>query len=365
MAGKYLDGDAVLKELNLNNYEDAATMRSDMIRRVQAGEFDAAIPQNEVEILSFLARKEGHQKRALADKDAEIAGLKEEADKKYVDLVHKYNWLGAQKEPEWFICPTNPNMTNCDGCASRIPHRHPGSCQKTCFCPKCVPVKEPIPQPSPVPTSGTGTAPQVARFLDILNKKGVSAEYNDEDRKKLGEAIWEAFGFVKERTYPGIAKDIGNLALRLTELEDYVSDSQNNGDLILRMDNLKIASEAHEQMFRAHGKMIQDLQQKRLMDDSRGNTFEGQIDRLETALDALQGEVAGIKKNPILSTYDPTPRTFTTTVSDQYTQTGSYNPCQNCQTLAEFNRQHPNGYVGDGYPCNLCPNNPNRVTCSK
>jgi len=45
MAGKYLDGDAVLKELNLNNYEDAATMRSDMIRRVQAGEFDAAIPQ--------------------------------------------------------------------------------------------------------------------------------------------------------------------------------------------------------------------------------------------------------------------------------------------------------------------------------
>jgi hypothetical protein len=50
-------------------------------------------------------------------------------------------------------------------------------------------------------------------------------------------------------------------------------------------------SEAHEQIFRAHGKMIQDLQQKRLMDDSRGNTFEGQIDRLETALKALQEEV--------------------------------------------------------------------------
>jgi uncharacterized coiled-coil protein SlyX len=34
-------------------------------------------------------------------------------------------------------------------------------------------------------------------------------------------------------------------------------------------------------------------QQKRLMDDSRGNTFEGQIDRLETALKALQEEVKG------------------------------------------------------------------------
>ena len=41
--------------------------------------------------------------------------------------------------------------------------------------------------------------------------------------------------------------------------------------------------------------------------------------------------------------------------------TGSYNPCLNCQTLAEFNRLHPYIYVGDT-PCSMCLNNPGRVT---
>ena len=128
----------------------------------------------------------------------------------------------AQKEPELFVCPFGKECRN-GGCYHKEPHPKEHKCTIKCarydtFDIKCIPVKEPVLQPSPVPTSGTGTAPQVARFLDILNKKGVSAEYNDEDRKKLGEAIWEAFGFTKERN-PGMAKDIGNLTLRVDLIE--------------------------------------------------------------------------------------------------------------------------------------------------
>ena len=49
-----------------------------------------------------------------------------------------------------------------------------------------------------------------------------------------------------------------------------------------------------------------------------------------------------------------------------YTSTTApqFNPCQNCQTIKDFNAQHPSGFVGDS-PCATCPNNPYRVTCSK
>jgi hypothetical protein len=141
-------------------------------------------------------------------------------------------------------------------------------------------IEQPVPQPSPVPTSGTGTAPEGATVEQIrpdddppIFKASSLAILRISTLEDVQYQNHKRIKKLEGRTYPGMAKDIG--------------------DLTLRVDNLKIASEAHEQIFRAHGKMIQDLQQKRLMDDSRGNTFEGQIDRLETALKALQEEVKG------------------------------------------------------------------------
>ena len=214
----------------------------------------------------------------------------------------------AQKEPEWFICPKHAECNI--GCWHSGPHEKYSACGAfPDKCPKCIPVKLPIPQPSPVPTSGTentvrercntaqyymkkllegmkeieqeqqfddlkcptcgryseecdceGISPQVVRFLDILNKKGVSAEYNEEDRKKLGEAIWEVFGFVKERTYPGMAKDIGNLTLRVDALENWHRNhmdthkllNNNNQELNLRIGKLEKEVKDQREDYHAH-----------------------------------------------------------------------------------------------------------------
>ena len=309
MTAQYLDKEKVLKAI-----DECPGCAGQVRSRIGSGEFDTKPLLSDEAVQS-------RYRETLSEKDEEIARLKVAFNERSDSATQAWNGYGKLK--------------------ARIAELEKLTALQ----------KEPTaPQPSAVPTSGTGTAPEgatgICKFASWLDGY-VLCKSPDECDYQEGAGFQQQYcgKYPSGSTYPGMAKDIG--------------------DLTLRVDNLKIASEAHEQIFRAHGKMIQDLQQKRLMDDSRGNTFEGQIDRLETALEALQEEVAGIKKNPILSTYDPTPRTFTTTVSDQYTQTGSYNPCQNCQTLAEFNRQHPNGYVGDGYPCNLCPNNPGRVACSK
>jgi hypothetical protein len=41
----------------------------------------------------------------------------------------------------------------------------------------------------------------------------------------------------------------------------------------------------------------------------------------------------------------------------------SVSPCHSCTIMIEFMQQHPNGYVGDT-PCDMCSNNPRKVTCS-
>ena len=91
---------------------------------------------------------------------------------------------------------------------------------------------------------------------------------------------------------------------------------------------------------------IEGLVQKHLMDDSRLNSQENHIDRVETALKALQEEVSGIKKNPILSTYD-----------------------ENCKLYAEYQkrmakRNPPVSSSGGAIqsPCLSCPNNPYKGT---
>jgi hypothetical protein len=216
--------------------------------------------------------------------DAQGNVLREERDRVLDDLISKFDdmndemFMGymqsirskqtAQKEPELVICPsrkhgTCPNPPKSCLHSSPHPKKYSGDGMCDCICQvtgsriKCVPFETCSPQPSPIPTSGTGTAPEGATISQISIGPGGNPNQN-----------------VDNLSLPEITRCIG--------------------DLTLRVDNLKIASEAHEQIFRAHGKMIQGLQQKRLMDDSRGNTFEGQIDRLETALKALQEEVKGI-----------------------------------------------------------------------
>ena len=418
MATTYLDKDAVLKAL----YDDDGKERqyeycSELKERIEHGEFDAR-PVSRTFTEAYQARiynspalpdgpwdklhKAVAENRNLRDRIADLEKLcdvqkatidaqgtsildyqgmitcngchpkpcsgciKENESCKYRpyakgDHICRY-FVAVKKEPELFVCPFGKECRN-GGCYHKEPHPNEHKCTIKCarydtFDIKCIPVKSPAPQPSPVPTSGTGTATEgatgICKFASWLDGY-VLCKSPDECDYQEGAGFQQQYcgKYPSGSTYPGMAKDIG--------------------DLTLRVDNLKIASEAHEQIFRAHGKMIQDLQQKRLMDDSRGNTFEGQIDRLETALEALQEEVAGIKKNPILSTYDPTPRTFTETIPNQYTQTDLYPSCVNCQKYAEYKKQmaklNPPVSLGGGAiqsPCLSCPNNPNnKMTCSK
>ena len=62
----------------------------------------------------------------------------------------------AQKELELFICPKHADCNI--GCWHSGPHEKYSACGAfPDKCPKCIPVKESAPQPSPVPTSGRET----------------------------------------------------------------------------------------------------------------------------------------------------------------------------------------------------------------
>ena len=113
----------------------------------------------------------------------------------------------AQKapDPELFICPTRGKESEyCKLCESSAPHPHSDSCDdRDCGCPSCIPYKEPTaPQPSAVPTSGTGTAPEDGR---TLKQKVKDLEIVMDDTLLC--------------TYPGMAKDIGDLTLRVDKME--------------------------------------------------------------------------------------------------------------------------------------------------
>jgi hypothetical protein len=400
MAGKYLDGDAVLKAL----YDDDGKERqyeycSELKERIEHGEFDAR-PVSRTFTEAYQAGIYT-AKKALADKDAEIAGLKEEADKKYVDLVHKYNWLGAQtthriadleklcdmqkatietqgktlrearenildevneafervghyplylddvwpivnacrpnqpaqKESELFICPTSGTLEKCVICAHRKPHAYDENCHGPMGrCPGCVPVT--VPQPSPVPTSGTGTALEGATveqeqqfdgdlfhpaFVKLIrdsrncNEKATDSETIITSIPKMYEkthpfhkdtkltdfektvirgnirGFWSwlinTYGFetthMVEKTgddlkcptcgryseecdcegiYPGMAKDIGDLTLRVDALENwhrYHMDTHkllnnNNQELNLRIGKLEKEVKDQREDYHAH-----------------------------------------------------------------------------------------------------------------
>ena len=235
----------------------------------------------------------------------------------------------------------------CMGCTHGHPHKHNEDCMKwpvRCVsnskpC-KCVPVKASNPQPSPVPTSGTGTAPASGTVSGVGGMTGADIERISQSGARILPPD------KKDGHYPGMAKDIGDLKLLYDRL-----DREN--------DKQFVAIEKVERKF------------KELKGQYGDYNFGNRVKRLETALKALQEEVAGIKKNPILLLRDRTPATFTTTWENpiQYTQTtDSYNPCQNCQKLLLYRQQLA---IGGGQtsaamqnPCDNCPSRPGYTTTS-
>jgi hypothetical protein len=85
---------------------------------------------------------------------------------------------------------------------------------------------------------------------------------------------------------------------------------------------------------------------------------------INKVLDALRKEIHTLKNNPIILTYDPTPRAFTTPPATGAGQsTGSYNPCGNYQRLLLYRQQLA---TGGGQisammqnPCENCPTKSN------
>ena len=132
--------------------------------------------------------------------------------------------------------------------------------------------------------------------------------------------------------YPGMAKDIGDLTLRVDKFEDLMGRLADSGS------DLSAACITLEECIEIDREDIVDICKR--------------ISNLETSLKSLKEEVAAIPR----FTYVPSAPSFTSP-----NITGSYNPCLNCQTLAEFNRLHQYIYVGDT-PCSMCLNNPGRVT---
>ena len=116
----------------------------------------------------------------------------------------------AQKapDPELFICDHAKGCMS-EFCSHRRPHERWDGCNNVgCdsrpgIPAKCIPYKEPTaPQPSAVPTSGTGTAPEDGRTLK-------------QEVKDL-EIVMDDTLLC---TYPGMAKDIGDLTLRVDKME--------------------------------------------------------------------------------------------------------------------------------------------------
>ena len=242
MAGKYLDGDAVLKALNdLDVGRDNQNAVYELQDKIKRGEFDATVP-GRLETIGMAVAYGSDQERMVSEKivatkDAEIARLNEKLKTKSqltIDLCH--------------------------------------------------------------------------RNKDLMKEKS--------DLEKL------------------------------CDMQKATIETQGK---TLRVDNLttslKIISEDHCDRLDIHAGQISELQTglKHLNEvlSVTGGFGSDWLFNIETALKALQEEVSGIKKNPILSTYDPTPHMFTTTIPNQYTQTGSYNPpCthENCKLYAEYQK---------------------------
>ena len=225
MTAQYLDKEKVRKALgsireHLNREYGPGFDKAvcDMGMQIERGEFDAKnLPNSWVE---------AHQigvddcykdvEKSLADNDAEIARLKEVAGA-YINAYEElrenvYGKDGLINEIAKLKKLTALQEETIDAQGKQLRYK----CQmREAFeqREKKVPT---APQPSAVPTSGTGTAPKYGRTL--------------EQKVKDLEIVMDD---TRLRTYPGMAKDIGNLTLRVDNLEKGVEISH---DRCLRLE---------------------------------------------------------------------------------------------------------------------------------
>jgi len=124
----------------------------------------------------------------------------------------------VQKEPELWICPNFKGGLDCLNCPHHEPHTHTKNCEKSfsIMCPcDCTPVKK---EP---------TVPEMQQQTCKENTVAGALHYDIEVRGRRIDA------YAKKQI-----------------------------DFDIRLDALEIASKAHDQINRAHGKMIQDLQKE-------------------------------------------------------------------------------------------------------
>ncbi|MGD0535908.1 MAG: hypothetical protein ABR999_10810, partial [Methanoregula sp.] len=139
-----------------------------------------------------------------------------------------------KKEPEMVICPDAGKTERCAGgiCFHKVPHRHSSDlgCDLTTCGGACIPVD---PQPNPVPTSGTGTAPegatvehmQTERTCKICKHPTCPQRTTSSNAYKVCIADGSFVDKEPEQdecTYPGMAKDIEDLCGRVKILEERV-----------------------------------------------------------------------------------------------------------------------------------------------
>lgn len=219
-------------------------------------------------------------------------------------LNENYNPFGpAQKvpEPELVIC-SKANMTEmCGTCHHRILHELTDSCFEQGVCGgECVipiRIKEPTaPQPSPVPTSGTGTAPEGAtvspqtRQLPSCPGSMETRTYNmttsDGKFAYLVDISDIFLGFLN--THP--AKDIGNLTLKVETLE--------NADQYLsyRCEKIETTLKAQEDKFSAELSHLAKDTNRALYGHKQINDTAREVSNEQAvAIYKMQERIAGIE----------------------------------------------------------------------
>ena len=179
MTAQYLDKEKVLKAMSECDGNPWLYMET----RIKEGKFDA--PMVPIGSRIFYLTQIKNLLESVNEKDAEIAKLKK------LTALQKET-IDAQGKELRYKCQMREAFEQRE---------------------KKVPT---APQPSAVPTSGTGTAPKYGRTL--------------EQKVKDLEIVMDD---TRLRTYPGMAKDIGNLTLRVDNLEKGVEISH---DRCLRLE---------------------------------------------------------------------------------------------------------------------------------
>lgn len=162
----YLNKEQLLKVMKHDKWNPANRNMQELSSRIEHGDFDA---DSDGYILVYIDDY-NNKTKSLADKDAEIARLKEfqnhlqeeirirneiikkhcaktaQQDQKIANLQKVPGWVDnihEYKEPELLICPKNHSGLECSKCEHSKPHDH---CNKilSFLCPKCVPVKNPL-----------------------------------------------------------------------------------------------------------------------------------------------------------------------------------------------------------------------------